>query len=46
MAWEWGKAGENVEGFNAWHFQFLTSGIVFDDSMLAIYRNQKTIIHT
>jgi hypothetical protein len=25
-----------VLGFNAWHFRFLTSGIVFDGSMLAI----------
>jgi hypothetical protein len=25
-----------VLGFNAWRFRFLTSGIVFDGSMLAI----------
>jgi hypothetical protein len=25
-----------VLGFNMWHFQFLTSGIVFDGSILAI----------
>ena len=26
-----------VLGFNVWRFQFLTSGIVFDGSILAIY---------